>query len=122
MQRTEEVCGKLIVMSKIFLLIEKLFRKETKVFVTKINDKCIIETAMEDPNLLQFYENLCCKAKIKIDEEINFNLLEKLLGLFVRVSSHTYVHNFKERHKLKVKDVKKYFLRTELKKKTQAEI
>ena len=28
-----------------FLLIEKLFRKETKVFVIKINDKCIIETA-----------------------------------------------------------------------------
>ena len=44
-----------------FLLIEKLFRKETKIFVTKINDKCIIETAMQDPNLLQFYENRVVK-------------------------------------------------------------
>ena len=45
------------------LLIEKLFRKETKVFVIKINDKCIIETVMQDPNLLQFYENLCSKEE-----------------------------------------------------------
>ena len=81
-----------------------------------------METAMQDPNLLQFYENLCSKAGIKIDEEISFNLLENLLGLFVRVRSHTYARNIKERHKLKVKEVKKHSLRTELKKKTQAEI
>ena len=43
---------------------------------------------MQDPNLLQFYENICSKAKIKIDEEISFNLLEKLLGLLVRVRPH----------------------------------
>ena len=72
-------------MQNMFLLIEKLFRKETKVFATKINDKCIIETSMQDPNLLQFYENPCSKAEIKVDEEISFNLLEKLLGLFARV-------------------------------------
>ena len=99
-----------------FLLIEKLFRKETKVFATKINDKCIIETAMQDPNLLQFYENLCSIAEIKIDKEISFNLLENLLGLFVRVRSHIYAHIIKERHKLKVNGVKKHSLRTELKK------
>ena len=70
-----------------FLLIEKLFRKETKVFVTKINDKCIIKTAMQDTNLLQFCKNLCSKADIKIDEEISFNLIEKLLGSFALVRS-----------------------------------
>ena len=51
---------------------------------------------MQDPDLLQFYENLCSKAEIKTDEEISFNLIEKLLGLFVRVRSHTYAHNIKE--------------------------
>ena len=105
-----------------FLLIEKLFRKERKVFVTKINDKCITETAIQGSNLLQFYENLCSKAEIKIDDEISFNLLENLLGLFVHVRSHIYACNIKERHKLKVKEVKKRYLRTELKKKIQAEI
>ena len=34
---------------------------------------------MQDPNLLKFYENICSKAKIKTDEEISFNLREKLL-------------------------------------------
>ena len=77
---------------------------------------------MQDPNLLQFYENLCNKVGITIDEEISFNLLEKLLGLFVCVRSHTYACNIKERHKLKVKEAKKHSLRTELKKNTQAEI
>ena len=72
---------------------------------------------MQDTNLLQFYENLYSKADIQIDEEISFNLLENLLELFVRVRSHTYAHN-KGRHKLKVKEVKKHSLRTELKKKT----
>ena len=43
---------------------------------------------MQDQNLLQFYENICSKAKIKTDEEISFNLLEKLLGLLVRVRPH----------------------------------
>ena len=106
----------------IFLLIEKLFRKEIKVFATKIYDKCIIETAVQDPNLLQFYENLCSKAEIKINKEISFNLLENLLGLFVRVRSHTYACNIKERHKLKVNEVRRHSLRTELKERTQAEI
>ena len=81
-----------------------------------------METAMQDPNLLQFYENLCSKAGIKIDEEISFNLLENLLGLFVRVRPHTQGRNIKERYKLKVKEVKKHSLRREPKKKTQAEI
>ena len=36
--------------------------------MTKINDKSIIETATQDPNLLQFYENLRSKAEIKTDE------------------------------------------------------
>ena len=73
---------------------------------------------MQDPNFLQFYENLYSKAEIQIDEEISFNLLENLLGLFVRVRSHTYAHNIKGRHKLKVEEVKKHSLRTELKKET----
>ena len=59
--------------------------------------------------------------QIKIDEEISFNLLEELLGLLGRLRSHTYAHNIKERHKLKIKELKKHSLRTELKKKTQAE-
>ena len=75
MQRAEEDCGMLIVTCKICYYLLKNC-SEKNIFVTKIDEKCM---------LFQFCENLCSKAGIKIDEETSFSLLEKLLGLFVRV-------------------------------------
>ena len=55
------------------LLIEKLIKKQTNTFLTKVNiNKCIIETAIQYPNLLKFYENIYSKTAIKRSERNKF--------------------------------------------------
>lgn len=53
-------------MQNMLLLIEKLIKKQANTFLTKVNiniNKCIIETAIQYPNLLKFYENIIYTVK-----------------------------------------------------------
>ena len=52
-----------------------------------------------------------------VDEEIFINLLRTNCGtFFIRVQSHSYAHDVKEKHKRKYNEIKMNSLRSELKK------
>ena len=96
-----------------------MFKRATKNFVFKINEAKLISEAIQDTKLRSYYDNLCQNAESVVDEETRVNLLEQILGLFIRVRSHSYAPDVKEKHKAKYSKVKMHSLRTELKKKSK---
>ena len=95
---------------------EKMFRRATKNFVFKVNEVKLISEAVQDTKLRSYYDNLCQNAESSVDKETSVNLLEQILGLFIRVRSYSYALDVKEEHKANYSKVKMHSLRTELKK------
>ena len=54
---------------------------------------------------------------MKVEEETSNNLLEMIIGLYIRVQCHSYAKDIKEKEKVKRKSIRKQSLRTEIKKK-----
>ena len=63
-----------------------------------------------------YYDNLCQNAKSLVDGETSASLLEQILGLIIRVWSHSHARDVKEQHKAKINEIKMHALRAELKK------
>ena len=68
-----------------------------------------------------YYDNLCQNAKSLVDGETSASLLEQILGLFIRVWSHSHARDVKEQHKAKINEIKMHALRAELKKSSKQE-
>ena len=94
----------------------KMFILATKNFVFKINEMKLLFEAVQDTKLRSYYKILCQNAESLVDEETNVNLWEQILGLFIRVQSHSCARDVKEKYKAKYSKEKMYSLRTEVKK------
>ena len=53
---------------------------------------------------------------MKVEEETSNNLLEMIIGLYIRVHCHSYAKDIKQKEKVKRKSIRKQSLRTEIKK------
>ena len=99
----------------LFLSAEILFRKTTKNFVTSIDYPALLGILVKDFDVKSNFEKIlsdndCAKS------EYAKNLLEKILGLYLRIRCHSYAKDIKEKQKIVRKTAgKKRSLRTELK-------
>ena len=99
---------------KIFEEAEAEFKKVTAKRVTKINYQLIVKTLMSNYCIKYDWRKLIGDSLIDVD--VGKDLLEKILGLFLRIRGFSYAKDIKEKHKLSAKTNKKHSLRTELKK------
>ena len=84
----------------------------TNNFAFKLNEVNLISEAVQNMKLASYYDNLCQNAKSLVDEETSVNLLEQIVGLFIRMQSHSYAFDVKEKHKIKYSKIKMHSLRT----------
>ena len=91
---------------------EKIIRHVTNNFAFKLNEVNFISEAVQNMKLASYYGNLCQNAKRLVDEETSVNLLEQIVGLFIRMQSHSYASDVKEKHKPKYSKIKVHSLKT----------
>ena len=94
-------------------ITEKMFRHGRNSFVFKLNEVKVIFEAVQSIKLRSYYDSLCENAGGWRNQ---CKLLEKIMGLFIGMRSHSYARDVKEKHKAKYNEVTMYSLRTELKK------
>ena len=88
--------------------------------------KPVVENFVENSELIQemqansiiisYYDSLCYSIEPKVNKELNLNLLESMLELFVKVWMFSFARDIKEKHKVRNKKTKAWSLRTEIKK------
>lgn len=106
----------------IFLCAEMLFRQKTKSFITFVNYTEIVQLLRKDRVVKMNFSTIIDRSGVKINPDITKDLLEKLLGFYVRIRCHSYAKDVKDKHKIALKTAgKKRALRTELKKITTGE-
>jgi len=66
--------------------------------------------------ILAFFKGLCHNSELEVDKEIMMSLLKTLIGLFIRIRSHSYAKTVKEKYIAKNKTLKARPLRTEIEK------
>ena len=81
---------------------ETMFRHATNNFVFKMNEVNLISETVQNTKLRSYYDNLCQNAESLVDEETSVNLLEQIVGLFIRVRSHSYAHDVREKRKANI--------------------
>ena len=69
----------------ILSIAETVFRRATNNFFFKINEVNLISETVQNTKLRSYYDNLCQNAESLVDEETSVNLLEQIVGLFIRV-------------------------------------
>lgn len=102
----------------IFEETEYEFKKVTLKPVTKIDYPLIVRALMSNYSIKADWRKVTCDSVI--DADVGKDLLEKLLGLFLRIRGFSYAKDMKEKHKMNAKTSKKKSLRTELKKATNS--
>lgn len=103
-----------------FIEVEKVFREKTAIFVTKIDYKELVDSLFTNAVVYSCYKNIYTSINLTVDKENADNLLEILLGLYIRVRSHSYAKDVGEKYKIQKRSMKKSSLRTEIKRKTHS--
>ena len=80
----------------ILSIAKTMFRRATNNFVSKMNEVNLISDAVQNTKLRSYYDNLCQNAETLVDEETSVNLLEQIVGLSIRVRSHSYARDVGE--------------------------
>ena len=83
-------------------ITEKMFTHATKNFFLELNELRLIFEAVQNIKLRSYFDNLCQNAESLVDEEASVNLLEQIVGFFIRVRSHSFVGDVKERYKANI--------------------
>ena len=96
----------------ILSITETMFRRATNNFFFKINEVNLISEAVQNTKLRSYYDSLCQNVESLVDEETSVNLLEQIVGFFIKVRSHSYARHIREKHKPKNSKVKMHSLRT----------
>ena len=96
----------------ILSITETMFRRATNNFVFKINEVNLISEAVQNTKLRSYYDSLCQNVESLVDEETSVNLLEQIVGFFIKIRSHLYARHIREKHKAKNRKVKMHSLRT----------
>ena len=92
---------------KLFENVEDLFRQNTSVFKTKIQYDQLNLQILEEPIINAHYSNMVDSADMKVEDETSNNLLEMIIGLYIRVCCHSYAKDIKEKEKVKRKSIRK---------------
>lgn len=87
--------------------VEKHFRKVTTGFVTKIDQKAIVESLMSTPLIVAYFKGICRNVEtISVNREIADSLLETLLRLYIQVRSFSYANFHGSYQESKIKIIK----------------
>ena len=105
---------------RIFCIAEQYFLSATKDFTLTIDATKLVGLMMEDAFLLSYFGSIRTNCERKVNKEITMNLLEDMLTLYIRVRSHSYANDMKQKHKISKAKVKSRSLRTEIKKSTNS--
>ena len=89
----------------LFENLKHLFRENTSVFKTKIQYDQETLQILKDPSINAYYSNMVDSADMKVEEETSDNLLEVIIGLYIRVRCHSYAKDIKEKEKVKRKSI-----------------
>ena len=99
---------------------ELLFRSRTSVFFTSLSTKDFVVDIMTNIIVRSNYNSVCMSAYTLVSKEIQKNVLEQMITLFVRVRTFSFANSTRERHKIAKKESRKRSLRTEIKKSSTA--
>ena len=99
----------------VFQYCEEIFRINT-VNVVKIVYKELVQKMVSDCRVLSMFCSVCTGIDPKPSKELSLNLLEHIIGLFVRVRSFSYAKNVTENYNVSKNSGKKRSLRKEIKK------
>ena len=101
---------------EIFLAVELEFKKHEHMIMKKktIDIEIIVSALMTNMTIIALYQNWIKTVEAEIDESIAFDLLEKLIRLYIRVRSFSATKDIV--NKYRKKHAKTKALRTELKK------
>ena len=101
---------------QIFTYCECIFREYTSKGETKIDEKFLTNIITSNSSIQSYYKNIYINVEPKFPKEIANNLLEHIIGLYLRVRCHSYARDIKEKHNIAKKALRKRSLRTEIKK------
>ena len=73
---------------------------------------------IKDVLIRSTFSDICGDAEIKVDNDVSKDLLYALLHLYIRVRSHSYARQIREKHKQQKKEGRNKSLRTTIKQKT----
>ena len=82
---------------KLFENVGHLFRKNTLGFKTKIQYEELTLQILEDPSINAYYSNMVDSTDMKVEVETSNNLLEMIIGLYIRIRCHSYAKDIKEK-------------------------
>jgi hypothetical protein len=88
---------------KMFMEVENYFREKTAIFVTKINYKQFVDSLITNAIVYSNYKNIYTSTDAAVDKENADNLLEVLLGLYIRVRSFSFAKIYERSTKYKRK-------------------
>lgn len=100
---------------KIFQEAEFHFIEITSTEISKLDYKSLVDHLMVNFTVKFHWKRLVENSEVVIDKDVGRDLLERILGLFLRIRSFSYAKQIKEKYKLQTKTVKKRSLRTGLK-------
>ena len=109
------ICDEMV---EIFQCVESIFRDATQGHIFKIDYPLLIQKCMTNYLVKINFQIILKRVECTLEKDISKDLLEKLIGLFLRIRAHSYAKDVKEKHKLLAKTAKKRSLRKELKKNT----
>ncbi len=99
----------------IFKEVERKFMAVSVQSLKNIDASTIVISALKDPYVKSHISSIVTAATLDIENEMEINIFETLIHLYVRVRSHSHAKDIKEKHKAMKKLSKKNSLRTEIK-------
>lgn len=100
---------------RIFEVCEEEFFTFSQGFNRSIDVNSIVPELCKNVLVKGNFKDLCRNVDSEMDKEIQANVLEKLVQLYLCVQTHAIAKSIKEKFKIQSKDSKKKSLRTELK-------
>ena len=99
----------------VFKQVEIHFCKRLHNSLQHIDANNLVTECLRDTTLKANMSCIIAKADLELDKEVATNIFESLIHLFIRVRSHSFAKDIKEKHKRRKSLSKKRSLRTEMK-------
>lgn len=93
----------------IFKETERTFRKATSSILKKFDYKTVLDEVVNNSIVIDNFQRIWDKADINVNmiEYVMENVLENIVGLYIRIRMHSFAKDVKEKHKLLKKQNKK---------------
>ena len=103
-------------MFDIFKIAESIFQIQTKTCNNKIDHTVMVKSICENVIVQSNFDKLRSQATVDVKKEVMYNLLEDVIGLYIRTRTFSYVKDIQQKHELSANNTKAKSLRTGLKK------